>query len=121
MTPTYAPHPKHKFGYSVAGPPRHLPGSSKCPAGMTLRQAQELVDQAFILQLFSESEGPFPGRIWAYLDGTFYCGMNTNLKVPTYHGYPVGPAEVPTAVKRRLLDAGILNKAEYRRFLGGRR
>lgn len=79
---------------------------AKCPAGMTLADAQSLLDNSipYFPPRWSRS---YPQRLYAVSDGVVYRATPTNPGV-SYHGFPEHPDRFPdkgnaSQVKQRLL------------------
>ncbi|MFW6201043.1 MAG: hypothetical protein ACOC8B_00565 [Gemmatimonadota bacterium] len=115
--PRYEPHPKHKVGFTVAGPPRTVPGASKCPPEIGATDATAMPREAFRAGFVDgESDARWPKCVYWYSDGRFYRALRTNRVTGVYHGFPEVPQAIPTWVKRKMRDRGILAPGEYRRF-----
>ena len=90
-------------GFVKVGPSR----VGKCPATMSLSQAQALLDDAipFVPPRWSRS---YPKRLYAVSDGVVYRASPTNPGT-SYHGFPEHPSAFPRTgsareVKRQLLE-----------------
>ena len=119
--PVYEPNPKHKWGFTVAGPPVHVPSGSKCPRELPETAAADMlnegIDEGYVEGTTSQDT---PKRVYNYRDGIFYRAEITRPEADMYHGMPVEPIEVPTRVKRLMRDRGKLSQREYKRFRASR-
>jgi hypothetical protein len=113
----YEPNPKHKRGFSTASPPRRLAGASLCPSELCETDALEMLVHAYVSGFVDPRPmGGYPRHVYAFRDGTFFRADRTSRTEPIYHGCPVEPVEVPTGVKRRMRDLGVLTQPQYRKF-----
>lgn len=89
--PRYQPHPKHKHI------PSRGPKGSLCPRGMTMDDAQRLLDESI-------PEKP-PGRHrYAFRDGQWFGGLPGSPSGDVYHGYPVEEHEVPPCIIKKAFE-----------------
>ncbi len=82
----------------------------KCPAGMSLDDAQELLDNA-IPYFPPRWSRPYPQRLYAVSDGVVYRATPTNPGV-SYHGFPEHPDRFPDKGNARQVKQLLLGEAE---------
>ncbi len=106
--PDEVPKKKHHWDNDQAGFLKIGPNEvGKCPAGMTMEQAQALLDDA--VPFFPPRwKRVYPQRLYAVKDGVVYRATPTNPGI-SYHGFPEHPAKFPAGrngaeVKQKLLE-----------------
>ena len=113
----YEPSPYHKLSTVFGEPPRHRPSASKCPA-LDMGHAQNWLEIAHKYELFKDDKNKeTPLKLYYYDGNQFYIAKLTNREKATYHGYPAGSMEVPNKIKRKMLSAGLIDKATYRKLI----
>jgi hypothetical protein len=117
----YQPLRKHKWGFSVDGPPLHVAMGSKCPRDLPEADAPTMLEQG-LTDGFTEgvTRTGTPKRVYGYRNGVFFRAEITSPEQDTYHGFPVEHTEVPTRVKRRMRERGVLTTREYKKFRASR-
>ena len=106
--PDEYPKRKHHWDRSHAGFIRRGPNRvGKCPADMSLLDAQALINDA-VPYRSPRWHRPYPQRLYAVSGGVVYRATPTNPGV-SYHGFPEYPQAFPRdanarEVKRRLLE-----------------
>jgi hypothetical protein len=89
---------------------------SICPANITQAQAQQWLTQAYASDFYESDTADTPTALYQYKNGEFFKAY---LSVSgDYHGFPCDFREVPSKIKRKMRDACILSKSEYKKYLG---
>ena len=96
-TLVYTPNPKHKTPWQ--------PGrkGSLCPKDITLKRAQEMLNESF----------SHKKQRYSVDSGRVFIGKQDNQG--GWHGYPAGWVEVPESVRQHFENAGIVRKRDFSR------
>jgi hypothetical protein len=117
----YYPNPSHKTGTTEAGPPAWHPDKTACPEDLGLEERERLVRDSV-----AQSDDPCdPVRFAVRRLGNELQWFTTRLTGEhpdgrvEIHGYPFQPGQpkIPPSVLRKLRDAGIITRAEYRKVV----
>lgn len=110
--PEAQPKLKHHWSHNRAGFIRV--GSelvAKCPAAMTLADAQTLLDNS-VPYSPPRWTRPYPQRLYAVSDGVVYRATPTNPGI-SYHGFPEYPDRFPIKGNAQQVKQRLLAEAEH--------
>jgi len=100
MKPVYEGNPKHKAPWQSGRK------GSLCPQDISLERAQELLHASVV-------EGR---RRYAVDKGRAFCAQQHDVAKNRWHGYPTSWKDVPAAVRRQFMEAGVVTSREIKRY-----